>query len=354
MEKWKKIRVFALCLVLLLTLQACGDKKADTKSTATASTSTEMPAETSTPAEMSTESSTEGMKDEKNYYPVTITTYNYKKEPVELTFEKAPEKVLAVYQSAIENLLALGLGDKIIACSYLDVPVKDEWQEQFSKIQYLEDAPSKEAVLEMAPDFIVSWRSYFGEKTLGDVDYWHSKGIKTYMNLNSGVIADQTVEGEFEDIRNMGIIFNKQEEAEKLIQEMKDRLAKGKEESTKREPVSAVILEIEGENQFRNYGTKTIGGNIATLSGANLVFGDEPNFGLEQLIEKDPEAIFTVYFGDSKLKDSEVEKIVSNPALQSLQAVKNKRVYPIMLSEVYAAGVRTADGIKTIVEGLYP
>ncbi len=352
MEKWKKIRVFALCLAVLLSVSACGAKKTETE---TPTTSTEAPAESSTNAENPAESSTAGeTKEQENYYPVTITTYNYNKEPIQLTFDKAPEKVLAVYQSAIENLLALGVGDKIIACSYLDVPVKDEWQEQFSKIKYLEDAPSKEAVLEMAPDFIVSWRSYFGEKTLGDVDYWHSKGIKTYMNLNSGIIADQTVEGEFEDIRNMGIIFNKQAEAEKLIQDMKDKLAAGKEESTKREPVSAVILEIEGENQFRNYGTKTIGGNIATLSGANLVFGDDPNFGLEQLIEKDPEVIFTVYFGDSKLKDSEVEKIVNNPALQSLSAVKNKRVYPIMLSEVYAAGVRTADGIKTIVEGLYP
>lgn len=352
MEKWKKIRVFALCLAVILSVSACGAKKTETE---TPTTSTEAPAESSTNAENPAESSTAGeTKEQENYYPVTITTYNYNKEPIQLTFDKAPEKVLAVYQSAIENLLALGVGDKIIACSYLDVPVKDEWQEQFSKIKYLEDAPSKEAVLEMAPDFIVSWRSYFGEKTLGDVDYWHSKGIKTYMNLNSGIIADQTVEGEFEDIRNMGIIFNKQAEAEKLIQDMKDKLAAGKEESTKREPVSAVILEIEGENQFRNYGTKTIGGNIATLSGANLVFGDDPNFGLEQLIEKDPEVIFTVYFGDSKLKDSEVEKIVNNPALQSLSAVKNKRVYPIMLSEVYAAGVRTADGIKTIVEGLYP
>lgn len=342
------MKVLAICLALLLALQSCGQQKETTVSPTTqAQGAITSSADTTASQESSTVS-------EDSYYPVTITTYNFKREPIQITFEKAPERVLAVYQSAIENLLALGLGDKIIACSYLDVPVKEEWQEQFSKIKYLEDAPSKEAVLELNPDFIVSWWSYFGEKTLGDVDYWHSKGIMTYMNLNSGIIADQTVEGEFEDIRNMGIIFNKQAEAEKLIQEMQDKLAKGREEAEKRDPVSAVILEIEGENKFRNYGTKTIGGNIATLSGANLVFGDERGFGLEELIEKNPEVIFTVYFGDEKLKESEVEKIVGNPALQSLDAVKNKRVYPIMLSEVYASGVRTADGIKTIVEGLYP
>lgn len=54
------------------------------------------------------------------HYPVTITTYDYDKQPVEMTFEKAPEKVLAVYQNAIETMLALGLEDKIVAASGLD------------------------------------------------------------------------------------------------------------------------------------------------------------------------------------------------------------------------------------------
>lgn len=31
------------------------------------------------------------------HYPVTITNYNYAGEPVTYTYEKAPEKVIAVY-----------------------------------------------------------------------------------------------------------------------------------------------------------------------------------------------------------------------------------------------------------------
>ena len=41
-------------------------------------------------------------------------------------------------------------------------------------------------------------------------------------------------------------------------------------------------------------------------------------------------------------------------ALQSLDAVKNGRVYPIMLSEMYASATRTQDGIETFAKGLYP
>lgn len=297
----------------------------------------------------------EDNKDEKkdDYYPVTIKTHNADGEEIELTFDKAPEKVLCVYQSAIENMLALGLGDHIIANAMLDVPVKDEWKAQFDKIKYFEKAPSKEAVLDMEPDMIISWSSYFRDKTLGDVKFWHDKGVKTYINLNSGIMQPNKLEYEYEDIRNIGKIFNKNEEAEELIAEMDKKIQEGKKLSESREPVSTVILEIEGDNQFRNYGEDSIGGNIATLSGANLVFKENGNFGLEELIEKNPEVIFTVYFGDSKLKEGEKEKILNNPQLQSLDAVKNGRVYPIMLSEVYSSGVRTADGIDTIVNGLY-
>ena len=46
--------------------------------------------------------------------------------------------------------------------------------------------------------------------------------------------------------------------------------------------------------------------------------------------------------------------IQDDEALQSLDAVKNGRVYPIMLSEMYASATRTQDGIETFAKGLYP
>ena len=61
-----------------------------------------------------------------NNYPVTITTYNYENEPVEMTFEKAPEKVFAYANSNIEKFLALGLGDKIEGACSLDGDVRED------------------------------------------------------------------------------------------------------------------------------------------------------------------------------------------------------------------------------------
>lgn len=49
------------------------------------------------------------------HYPVTIENFNTQGEPEQQTFTKPPERVVAVWQNSIETLLALGVGDRIIA-----------------------------------------------------------------------------------------------------------------------------------------------------------------------------------------------------------------------------------------------
>ena len=53
-------------------------------------------------------------------YPVEVTTYNYAGDEVKTTYDKAPEKVLAVYQGSIETMLELGLEDRLVAAAGLD------------------------------------------------------------------------------------------------------------------------------------------------------------------------------------------------------------------------------------------
>ena len=49
-----------------------------------------------------------------------------------------------------------------------------------------------------------------------------------------------------------------------------------------------------------------------------------------------------------------MSKLLDNEVYQSLDAIKNDRVYPIMLSEMYASATRTKDGIVTFAKGMYP
>lgn len=291
-----------------------------------------------------------------NHYPVTITTYNYSKEPVEITVKKEPEKVVAVYQNSIETLLALGLEDKIVAASGLDHEVKPEWKEAFEKVNYLtEFTPSKETVVMLEPDFILSWYSIFSDKRLGDVDYWHNKNVNTYMSLNSGAVSLKTLENEYTDILNMGKVFNVEDKAQAIVNEITNEVERVSKAVEKEEQKTALIVELY-EDHISTYGKTTLGGDMVTQLGAEVLSPEGGKISDEGLVNLNPDTIFVVYMDrkDEDVATESVNKLLNNPALSSLKAIKEGSVHAIPLGEMYSSGVRTIDGINTFAKGLYP
>ena len=177
-------------------MTACSEQqpKEETKQETTQETPEQATGE-ETQAEAETEIS------ENNHYPVTISTFNYAKEPVEYTFEKAPERVLTFWSNSLETMLALGLGDKIVCAVGMDeesvLPELKPELEKMKNTEYYNEfkdsnaAMSKETAIMLEPDFILAWKSSFSDKTIGDVGYWHENGVGTYMALNSNDISEK-------------------------------------------------------------------------------------------------------------------------------------------------------------------
>lgn len=333
MKKLKRNIATILSAILLLGMAGCGVKE-------------------ETPGSYSSSN----IVDNNSHYPVTIQTYNYNKEPIEVTFEKAPESVVAVYQNSIETLLALGLEDKIKLAAGLDHQVKDEYKEAFEKINYAEDfTPDKETVIIEQPDLILSWYSLFDEKRLGDVDYWQSKGTNTYMMLNSGAVENRTVENEITDILNIGKIFDVEDKSQAIVDEINNKIDSVVDKVSNQEKQTSLIIEYM-DGQIYTYGAKSLGGDMVTRLGAELLNPEGGNIGEEDLIKLNPDSIFVVYMDrqDDTIAKQEANKILENRALASLDAVKNNRVTAIPLGEMYCSGIRTIDGINTFANGLYP
>lgn len=304
MRRIKKSIALLLSSVLILGLTACS--KNDKEAT------TEKPKQ-----------EVASSHDTNSHYPVTITTYNYKKEPVEVTFEKAPENVIAVYQNSIETMLALGLEDKIKLASGLDHAVKDEY--------------------------------IFDDKRLGEVDYWHENNANTYMSLNSGAVESKTIENETTDILNLGKIFNVEDKAEAIVNEINNNIDNVKKKVEGQEKQTALIMEYM-DGKIYTYGADTLGGDMVTKLGGEVSNPKGGNISEEDLINLNPDSIFVVYMDrtDEKVAKEEVNKVLNNPALKSLKAVKDNRVNSIELGEMYCSGVRTIDGLNTFIDGLYP
>ena len=296
-----------------------------------------------------------------SHYPVTVTNYNYAGDEVTYTYNKAPERVVAVYQGSIETMIALGLEDRVIASYGLDNEVKAEWQEGFAKMNYREDvfAPDKETMTLLQPDMILSWGSLFSEKNLGDVSGWNQKGVATYINSNTrGGGRARTLENEYNDILNLGRIFDVEDKAETLVEQMRTSVEETLKAAQGEAPRTVAVVEPIGGG-MTNYGADSLAGDMVTQLGGSLVKPEGGEMSKEELVQSNPDVIFVVYMAYSgedpeTVVTQQLEAITGDPALASLSAVREGRVLPVMLGDIYAAGPRTVDGIHTIAAGLYP
>ena len=354
----KRSLALLLALAMCLSLAACAGNNAGSDADTQNTQNTQNTAENDNAQSGAGDAAQEAESDD--YYPVTITNYDYAGNEVEYTYEKAPERVICVYQGCVELMIALGLEDHVIASYGLDNEVKDEWKAGFEKMNYDDSvfAPDKETVTLLEPDMIFSWTSYFSEKKLGDVYGWHDKGVATYIASNSGAAPDRTLENEYEDILNIGRIFNVEDKAQALVDEMKAAVADAVASVEGQESVTVAVVEPLGGG-ITNYGANSLAGDMVTQLGGELVKPEGSEMGKEDLVALDPEVIFVVYMaysGDDPetVMANQLAVIEDDPALASLSAVANDRVYLIMLGDMYASGPRTIDGINTFAQGMYP
>ena len=314
--------------------------------------SNEMSAADSTSMDSNDTSSEEN--EDSDYYPVTVEVYNASKELVPYTFEKCPEKTLVYGKNNVEIMLALELGDKILMtadCSN----VLPEYQEEFEKIPKIKDYQDvgyfvKEYALSLEPDMVIGWRSLFEmEDRMGDVGFWHERNIGTYTSINSVLKDNQSLENEYADIRNIGKIYNKVDEAEAIVSAIEEDVAKGKEAAAGQDPQRILIAE-KWEGEYDIYHAKTAAGDIATQVGAEVL--GEKGWTDEQIVDANPEAIFAVHV--RSVSDEEaIALYTENPALASVDAVKNGRVYPVSYGLAYTPGVRTGQTVKLFLQALY-
>lgn len=293
------------------------------------------------------------------HYPVTIETLDSKAERVSETFAEPPRRVVAIWQNSIETLCALGVGDRIVAAMGLPSGeyLRPAYREVYSRVPYTSmESLDVETVLMQEPDLIVGWQSSFTSKTLRDTAFWNSRGIATYISPgSSAAVSFHTIDYEYEDILNMGRIFDREREAEAIVSDMRRAIGRAKDAAarTGRHP-RGLILEYLGNN-VRVYGERTLAGNILREMGGELLAATEQTISKEQLIELDPDALFLIecerdYGGEELL----LSRIYEEKAFRELSCVKERRVYVLPLYAVYSAGVRAQDGIEIIGKGLYP
>jgi len=290
--------------------------------------------------------------------PVTIESFVRRGEPFESTYTAVPERVVAMWQNSIETIIALGAGDRIVAG--MGIPdrkyVRPEYREAYDKISYKDlKYANLESVLMMKPDLLVGWKSTFTNKMLQTPTFWQARQANVYIAESSlGAQSALTMDMEYKYIRDLGRIFNRNMEAERLIQEMQQSVAYTVTQTAHEKPPKALFIEVQGKH-FRLYGHKTLAGNIGASLHADVIDTETPSISMEDVVEQNPDVIFLIVSdGEYSQADVIMNYVLTQPGLQGVNALRNKRVHFLPLLAVYSPGIRLSDGIDIVSHGLYP
>ncbi|MEH7385071.1 ABC transporter substrate-binding protein [Bacillus sp. JJ1521] len=279
----------------------------------------------------------------------TLIVDNYGRE-VEIT--EKPSKVLTLGPNATELFIALGLSEYVIGNS-LDNHSRGalpEYAEDYDKIPELTyGSATREAVLTSGADFIYGIDWEFGEEGL-DIDELDSYGIKVYMDKAT------TMEEIYQEILDLGKIFEIEDRAEAFVAEQKERIAVVQENLSGQEPVNVLIYDSGGNGVFTAGGTnfETL---LIELAGGRNIFEDITDkqwttVSYEEVLARQPDVIL-IHDYDAPSIEQKIKDIKNDPALSQLESVKNENFVVISLESVLP-GNRMAYSVETLAGGFYP
>jgi iron complex transport system substrate-binding protein len=244
----------------------------------------------------------------------------------------------------------------MVGTAYLDNPPLPEHLSAYESIPVLSrQYPGKEQVLIAEPDLIVGWHSVFAPQNLGDTSYWNKLGVATMILRDSSPLP-KSIDNIYDDIRDIGLIFQKEDRAKQLIEEIKSELsALAKLTAKRKTKLKVIILECYPGYRLHAWGDETTPGQMLLSIGAENGFPRSGDQNRESIVAVNPDAIIFIYM-DHNLPDTleQMKLFRTDPILKYTQASVDNRMGVVPLSETYCPGVRIVMGIRHMAEILFP
>lgn len=286
-------------------------------------------------------------------YPLTIHNGD-----TTLLFDKAPERAVTLNGHVTELMLSLGLAPKMVGTAYLNHPILDALKAEYDTIPVLSDgtgSPSLEVVLGTDADFAFGRLSAFRDTAVAPVEKLKQLGINAY-SVKGTLIKGATMADVYEDITNIGQIFDIQPTATALIDRIKGEIAdvQARVEAAGR-PKLRVLVYDSGEDAIYTTG-KALQTHLIELAGGDNVFADLDetwsNVSWEEAVARAPDVIVINDYGQTSAA-AKIALLKSNPALASVPAIQNDRFVVLPLPSAFE-GVRNPDAVRTLAAGFYP
>ncbi|WP_369595249.1 ABC transporter substrate-binding protein [Lysinibacillus pakistanensis] len=334
----KYFSMFMIVMLCLLMLSACSQWTVEYKE----------PSQSLTEA---TQSNSIG----KSHYPLTLTVYDDAGKEVQQTIEKEPKRIVVIGQGFAEWMLAFGEEKRIVGLAYLDKSFS-EYEEQIKKLPIITDMwPSKEAILKLQPDLIISMSSAFQKERIGDISFWNKRGIPVLTGIN--YTTGRTIDSFFEDITNLGNVLNIQDKTEAFVDKQKEQIndIQTKAVLAKDKP-KVLLLGTSGETTYYYGPTLCLIDEMIEGAGGEYIQVSKETYvemSEESILSVNPDKIIITGFQKS---DSEalIKQYLNNPKLKNATAIKNGNVKVVEYTTAVRGSLGLTDLYKDVAQYIHP
>lgn len=298
---------------------------------------------------------------------------------IDVSVDGPPKRVFAAYQPAIELAHALGISDRLVGTAYLDSQVLPEYAAAQAKTKYFKNLPSREELLSLNPDFVLSGFNDVFSATGSDGSFGSRKsladlGVRTWIFGPLCPTADGkgdeaidpasvSMDNVYTDLRDLGRLFGVEDRAEQVIADQRRRIAAVTDavRDAPRPTVAIVRPGLEGGGMTvsggPDFGTVLIRQAGGVNAFAGLTSKRNVKISVEEFIKRDPDYVLISGCCDAALTPAasqpDVDKILRNPAFANLKAVRAKHVIPWLFAN-HSAGVRGAYTTENLGHLLHP
>ncbi|MDR1570803.1 MAG: ABC transporter substrate-binding protein [Oscillospiraceae bacterium] len=261
-----------------------------------------------------------------------------------VALDKPASRVVALTASDCEIVYALGAGDALVGRGeYCDYPAE------------VLAVPSVESGYETNIEQIIALEPQVVLMNTMAQTQEHAAALEA-AGIAAVVSNASDIAGVYESIKLIGALLGKAEEADAIVESMREGFAEIASNVPPDAAGKSVYFEVSPlEHDLWTAGAGTFMDELASLVGLTNAFADVQGWAEiseEQVIARDPDIIITVsmYYGEGP---TPVEEIMSRAGWQNLKALVNGDILNADSNEISRPAPRLLDAARTLYEFVY-
>lgn len=267
------------------------------------------------------------------------------REGTEVNIPTKIEKIISTAPSNTEVLMALGLGDKLVAIDKYSTDIEGI-NTELPQIDF--SNPDAETIIGLEPDIVIA----SGHNKTGSVE----DPFKAISESGIPVVyipSSDSIDGIYKDIEFIANVVNERSKGKEIVDDMKAQVEEIKAIGDKITDKKSVYFEISPAPYLSSFGKSTFLNEMIEIIGAKNIFENEEGWvspTAEAIIDANSDVIIT----NAGYMENPTEEIKSRDAWENINAIKNNEVYLVDKNASSRPSQNVIKALEQMAKAVYP